>query len=309
MSSNHSTGAARASGIIDAHAQLLNTAQLSYRWMEQHSAALTFLLPNYYDIARDFAPAAYREAAASAGITGVVACEFGAADPVTEVRWIQQCHDDSGTPDAFIAAVDLTSTGLADTLARYADLPVVRAVRQPLYWSDNPLTRLGARPDFLSDPAWLRGFERVAAAGLVWDLLVYAEQLPQATQLLESFPEVTIVLEGAGWPLDRSPAGFQHWRDQLAAVSAYPNVFLKLQGIALIFGTEGEAVIPWLRAAVDIFGAERCMFATHLPVDGLLWTCEQLLDTTRRALADLDAAAQQSYLAGTAQRVYLSGSS
>ncbi len=291
--------------IVDAHAHLLNTADLSYRWIEQRTPALTHLLSNYYDIARSFTPSDYRAAVAGTGVAGVVACEFGATDPLAEARWIQRCHEESGTPDAFIAAADLSSPQLPDLLARYADLPVIRGVRQPLYWSEDPLTRLGDRPDYLTDPQWLNGFERVADAGLVWDLLLYAEQLPQAAHLLESFPEVTIVLEAGGWPLDRSPAGFRRWRDHLEAVSAHPNVTLKLQGLALIFGPSAEALTPWLRTAIEVFGPDRCLFATHLPVDGLLWTCAELLDTVRRSLGNLDQAALQRFLGETADRVYL----
>ena len=292
--------------IIDAHAHLLNTTELSYRWMHQQSPELTFLLPNYYDIARDFTPNDYRDAVAGTGITGVVACEFGAVEPLAEARWVQRCHDTTGTPEGFIAAIDLCSSRVPDLLAQYAELDVVRAVRQPLYWSENPLTRLGARPDYLTDLDWLHGFEHVADTGLGWDLLLYAEQLRQAVDLLNAFPEVPIVLEATGWPLDRSPDGFKRWRDQLLTVSEYPNVVLKLQGLALIFGPNAESISPWLRTAVEIFGADRCMFASHLPVDGLLWTCEQLLTTTRHALAGMDPAAQQDYFAGTATRVYLS---
>ncbi len=293
--------------IIDAHAHFLNTAALTYRWMEQRSPELTSLLANYYDIAHDFGPADYRDAVAASGISGVVACEFGAEDSAAEARWIQHCHDTTGTPDAFIAATDLTSPRLPGLLARYRDLPVVRAVRQPLYWSDDPLTRLGARPDFLTDPDWLHGFELVAREGLVWDLLLYSEQLPQAGRLFDDFPEVPIVLEAAGWPLDRSQAGVERWRDNLRAVAEHPIVVLKLQGLALLFRADRDAVSLWISAAIDIFGADRCMFATHLPVDGLLWTAGELLDTTRYALAGLEPAAVEDYLSGTAERVYLAG--
>jgi hypothetical protein len=43
--------------------------------------------------------------------------------------------------------------------------------------ADDPLRRLGAHPDYLTGSAWWRGFERVAEQGLVWDLLVYDEQV------------------------------------------------------------------------------------------------------------------------------------
>lgn len=112
-----------------------------------------------------------------------------------------------------IAAVQLDSGDLTGVLARYRDLPVVRAVRQPLYWAADPIKRLGARGDYLSDPAWLRGFEQVADAGLVWDLLVYDEQLPATHELIAAFPDTTFVLEAAGWPVDLTAEGFTRWRN------------------------------------------------------------------------------------------------
>ena len=78
-----------------------------------------------------------------------------------------------------------------------------------------PRRRLGAHPDFLSDAAWLRGFESVAATDLTWDLLVYDEQLPAAEELLRSFPSTRIVLEATGWPLDQSPDGYRGWEERL----------------------------------------------------------------------------------------------
>jgi predicted TIM-barrel fold metal-dependent hydrolase len=155
---------------------------------------LTALLTNYYDAAHRYLPQDYRADVNATPITAAVACEFGAADAIAEAIWVQQCADRFGVPNAFIAAVQLESPNLSGVLARYRDLPIVRAVRQPLYWAADPSKRLGARGDYLSDPAWLRGFEQVAAAGLVWDLLVYDEQLPAAHELIASFPDTTFVL-------------------------------------------------------------------------------------------------------------------
>ena len=292
--------------VVDAHAHLIDTQRLRYPWIDEQSPALTALLANYYDIAHDYSPDDYRSDVDPAGVTASVACEFGAIDGIAEAEWVQRCHDETGTPGAFIAAVDLCADDLADRLARYRDLPVVRAVRQPLYWADDPLARLGARSDYVTDSQWLRGFERVAESGLVWDLLLYAEQLAAAGQLLDSFPDVPIVLEAGGWPRDRSPDGVRRWQDALIAVAQRPNVTLKLQGLALIFGPSEKEISPWLRAAIEIFGADRCMFATHLPVDGLLWTASDLLGATERILADRPISDRDAYLAGTARRIYLS---
>src|ERR1700712_2633666 len=74
-----------------------SSCELSYRSNQQRSPELTSLLPNYYDIARDFTPPDYQDAVAGPGITGAVACEFGAVEPLAEARWVQRCHDTTGT--------------------------------------------------------------------------------------------------------------------------------------------------------------------------------------------------------------------
>jgi predicted TIM-barrel fold metal-dependent hydrolase len=289
--------------LVDAHLHLLDLERLDYPWIRRRDPVLAALLDDYFDIAHDYDVGDYRkDVAGEPALT--VACEFGAADSVAEAAWAQRCSEASGTPSAFIAGVDLASPALPDVLARYRDLPVVRAVRQPLYWADDPLRRLGARPDYLTDAAWWRGFERMAGEGLVWDLLVYDEQLPATHELIRSFPETRIVLEAAGWPLDQSDEGFARWVDRLSAVSQFPNVTLKLQGLALIFGSSADVLRPWVRAAVGIFGPGRCMFATHFPVDRLVWSFDDLVETLLVILDDLSPQEAQAFFSGCARREY-----
>ena len=290
--------------VVDAHHHLINLKELEYPWIQRRSPVLEALLVNYYEIAHDYDVDRYRSDIDDGRLVKSVASEFGAADAVAEATWIQQCSARHGFPHGFIADVDLTSPSLADVLARYRELPIVRAVRQPLYWAEDPLRRLGARPDYLTDPAWWRGFERVAEAGFVWELLLYDEQLPAAHELIRSFPQTRIVLEAAGWPLARSADGFKRWEERLEAVSQFPNVTLKLQGLALLFGASTEPLQSWVRTAVRIFGARRCMFATHFPVDRLLWSFDESVRTLLAILSDLTAEEQRAFFSGCAIREY-----
>lgn len=290
--------------IVDAHHHLINVTDLVYPWIDNRMPALTALLPNYYDAAHQYLPQDYRDDVDALPVTASIACEFGAADAVAEAMWVQQCADRLGVPNAFIAAVQLDSPDLPSVLARYRDIPMVRGVREPLYWAADPIKRLGARADLLSDPAWLHGFEQVADAGLVWDLLVYDEQLPATHDLITSFPDTTFVLEAAGWPLDLTADGFSRWQERLGTVSEFPNVVLKLQGLALIFGPSEEAVGRWIRMALSIFGARRCMFASHYPVDHLLWDSQVMVSTVRAALGDLPEKDCAEFFGETARQVY-----
>jgi predicted TIM-barrel fold metal-dependent hydrolase len=298
------TDAASGPAIVDAHHHLLDLRRIRYPWIEMKSPVLQDLLPNYYDAAHTYSPLDYRVDVNAEPISASVACEFGAADGVAEARWVQECAESFHVPSAFIGAAPLASAGLPDVLAQYRDLPVVRAVRQPLYWAADPLKRLAARGDYLVDPYWVRDFERVAETGLVWDLLVYDEQLPATHDLIRSFPATTFVLEAAGWPLDKSPLGFARWKERLQAVSEFSNVVLKLQGLALIFGTSREAIEPWVTSAVRIFGPARCMLASHYPVDKLLWGAQAMVGTIRTILSELSGAEQADFFGETARRVY-----
>jgi len=85
-----------------------------------------------------------------------------------------------------------------------------------LYWADDPRRRLGARPDFLTDPQWLTASNRSprpVSRGTC------SQQLPDTHELLRSFPQTSIVLEAIGWPLDHSPDGFRRWAERLEEVS------------------------------------------------------------------------------------------
>ncbi|MGZ4665721.1 MAG: amidohydrolase family protein [Frankiaceae bacterium] len=290
--------------VVDAHYHLINLKELEYPWIQRRSPVLEALLDNYYEIAHHYDVDRYRSDVGDGRLVKAVASEFGAADAAAEATWIQHCSEIHGFPHGFIASVDLTSPSLGDVLTRYRELPVVRAVRQPLYWAEDPLRRLGARPDYLTDLAWWRGFERVAEAGFVWELLLYDEQLPDAHELMRSFPQTGIVLEAAGWPVGRSADGFKRWEERLEAVSLFPNVTLKLQGLALLFGASTEALQPWVRTAVRIFGPRRCMFATHFPVDRLLWSFDESVRTLLAILSDLTTEEQRAFFSGCAIREY-----
>jgi predicted TIM-barrel fold metal-dependent hydrolase len=128
-----------------------------------------------------------------------------------------------------------------------------------------------------------------------------AQIAPSAHELIASFPETTFVLEAAGWPVDLGDDGFASWTERLEAVSSFPNVAIKLQGVALIFGTTRELVEPWVATAVRIFGPTRAMFATHWPVDHLLWDIGTLVSTLRAILGDLTFEQEAEFLAGTAR--------
>ena len=229
------------------------------------ASRLTALLPNYYDAAHPYLPQDYR--------ADVARCLSRPRSRVSSARQTVSRRR-SGYSSAPTVLMFRTRSSRPCSSIHMICRTFSRGIRI-CRWSGRFASHCIGRPTpssgwvraatISATRAWLRGFEQVADAGLVWDLLVYDEQLPETHHLITSFPETTFVLEAIGWPLDLTAEGFSRWEERLRAVSEFPNVVLKLQGIALIFGTSLAAIGPWIRMAISIFGARRCMFATSLP--------------------------------------------
>ena len=96
------------------------------------------------------------------------------------------------------------------------------------------------------------------------------------------------------------------WRtgiDALADVGE--NVLCKLSGLAMPFGSMSvDALGPWLEYAMEVFGVDRCMFASNFPVDAVHGTFDELYTTFSAVTAGLDSGSRDNLFAATAERVY-----
>jgi len=195
----------------------------------------------------------------------------------------------------------LGSPAIADTLARLRELPGGHAlvgIRHQVQEEPDP--------GWLGRPSVRRGLAAVGAAGLAYDLLVTAGQLPAAAAAARALPEVRFVLDHAGNP----PAGQDAaaaWRRDVLELSRAQNVTVKLSG--LVTRTYPDRVPPrllrsWAQELLDSFGPDRMMFGSDWPVCTLTSSYDEVLAAARDAVAGLSAAEQQSVFAGTATRFY-----
>jgi predicted TIM-barrel fold metal-dependent hydrolase len=142
--------------------------------------------------------------------------------------------------------------------------------------------------------------------GLVFELMAHPDQLQAAATGLEPFGELVVVVEHTGWPRSSSDEEHALWRagiDALAGLGA--NVVCKLSGLAMPLGTmRADAFAPWLEHAIEVFGVDRCMFASNFPVDGMHGTFDELYATFAAVTAGLDDQARDKLFATNAERIY-----
>ena len=71
------------------------------------------------------------------------------------------------------------------------------------------------------------------------------------------------------------------------------------------FGTMAvEAFAPWFEFALDVFGVDRCMFASNFPVDSAAGSFDDLYTTFSAVTARFDPASREKVFAATDERVY-----
>jgi predicted TIM-barrel fold metal-dependent hydrolase len=65
-----------------------------------------------------------------------------------------------------------------------------------------------------------------------------------------------------------------------------------------------DSIRRWVWVCIELFGPDRCMFASNWPIDNLFTTYPRLLATFRTITEDLTVDERDAVFAGTAERVY-----
>ena len=152
----------------------------------------------------------------------------------------------------------------------------------------NPLKRFAKRADLLSDPAWRSGVARLRGHDFKCGLEVFAPQLSDLLKVVRLYPDVGFTLAVLGWPIDLSPAGFTRWRKDVGELSRCENVCASISAIECIFGMQWtlERVSPWVKSLIEMFGPNRCMFGSHMPIAALSFGFERTYTAYQELVAD-----------------------
>ena len=291
---------------VDAHHHFQDIESHYYPWLCDSDAPpklegdLTPIRMNYMpkDFARDLS---------SIDIVKSVHVQNGwdPRDPVGETRWLQELADRTGFPNAIVAYADLGSPDVEQLLAAHCESANVRGIRQILNWHDNPALCVATRPDLMNDETWRRGFACLEKYCLSFDLQIYWQQWEQACRLANDFPRTSILLNHFGMPVDRSPAAIAGWDAALRKLAECTNILIKLSGVGL--GHPHWTIAdtsPLLRRAIGIFGADRAMFGTNLPVDRLFAVPDHILECYAQVLQGFGAADRLALTITNAERAY-----
>jgi predicted TIM-barrel fold metal-dependent hydrolase len=290
---------------IDAHHHLWDLTANHYPWLAGPPVEAHF--GPYDKIRKNYLVEDYLNDIQGQGIIKSVHVEAGsdALDPVKETRWLQRQADTHGFPHGIVAYADLAADNVGGVLEAHCRSPNVRGIRmmmrRPGELRRGPLT--SGSP--MTDPAWRRGFKMLGEMGLTFDLQAPPPLMAEAADLAAAFPEAQLVLTHAGLPLDRTPDGMEAWRKGMRLLAERPNVVVKVSGIPMTdWAWSVGSLRPIVLETIDIFGIERAMFGSNLPVDGLYSDFATLWSAYRKVTAGFTPEEQRRLFQDNARRVY-----
>ncbi|MFI8306253.1 amidohydrolase family protein [Streptomyces sp. NPDC085927] len=283
-------GAVTGRRIIDAHHHVWDLTARPQPWITGKALA---------PLARSFSAADLATEARAAGVTGTVVVQTVCVPEETPELLALAAGSD------LIAGVvgwtDLTAPDVADAIATLRERPGgdrLAGIRHQV--QDEP------------DPCWLlrpdvqRGLAAVAAAGLVYDLVVKPHQLAAATDAAALLPGLTFVLDHLGKPPIATGA-LEPWAADLRRLAALPNTVCKLSGLV----TEAapgtwriEDLRPYAETALDAFGPQRLMFGSDWPVCTLRADCTAVVDIADTLTEALHPGEKNAVFHRNALRVY-----
>lgn len=176
---------------------------------------------------------------------------------------------------------------------------------------------------FLQD-RFRAGFAELGRRGLSFDAWLYHPQIPELTDLARAFPDTTIIFDHFGGPLGIGPyAGhadeiYAQWQMDVQSLAECKNVYAKLGGIVMpingfgwhkrdVPATSDEIVAltgRYHRAAIELFGPERCMFESNFPVDKQSCSYAVLWNAFKKIAADHNAEDKRRLFHDTAVEAY-----
>jgi L-fuconolactonase len=271
---------------IDAHHHLWRYTQADYGWINEEMRSLR----------RDFLPADLRQEMDRAGVDATVCVQ--ARQSLEETASLLQFAAEHPWIAGVVGWAPIAGDDFPPRLDALLAHPKLKGLRHVL--QDEPDPAFALRPEFQ------RGLSALRGTGLVYDILIYAPQLPVAAELAGRHPQQVFVLDHLAKPKIAAGA-LSPWREDLRELAKRPNVWCKLSGLvteANWASWTDDSLRPYLDAALEAFGPGRLLAGSDWPVCTVASSYSRWWQVLRAWAAQLSSNEQEAILGRNAAEVY-----
>jgi len=292
--------------IVDPHQHFWDLSRNYYPWL-CGPKPVHFRYGDYTSLKRNYLPPDYLRDAGALNIVKTVHEDalWDPSDPAGETRWLETVAAEYGYPHACIGSALFARDDIEAVLAAHARSKLTRGVRNFPASAAKASEAKRGQPGSMDDPKWRRGYALLEKHGFLFDVQVPWWHLDALAELARDFPNTQIVIVHTALPHDRSDEALAGWRAALELAAAQPNMAIKISGL-------GRPGLPWtltangpiIRDTINIFGPERCMFASNFPVDGLAGLFQMIYGGFRAAVSNRPIEERRMLFHDNAVRIY-----
>ncbi|MDP6903643.1 MAG: amidohydrolase family protein [Verrucomicrobiota bacterium] len=274
--------------MIDAHQHFWQLSQpFDYCWLDN---------PELSRIRRDYLPIDLKPHLDAVGIKQSIFVQT--QHNLEENRWVLAMAEQTDWLAGVVGWVDLASEQCEEQLLEFKDHPKFVGIRHVV--QDEP------DEDFIIRPEILRGLKVLEKHGVPYDLLFYVQHLKHADQLGRELPQLPMVIDHLSKPKIKAQS-MDDWLPQLRAAAKHEHIFCKLSGMITEADWEDwrpADLKPYVEAALEHFGPNRCMYGSDWPVCELAGSYEQVHGALKEVLGSISDAEAHEIFEGTARRFY-----
>lgn len=270
---------------IDAHHHLWRYSADDYGWIGDDMRALR----------RDFLLDELRSELCCAGIYGTVAVQ--ARQTVEETSWLLSLATEGSPILGVVGWLPLSDPAIDQWIEQFRQHSRFKGLRHVVQ----------AEPDgFLDQNAFNNGIRALRGTGLVYDILIYARQLPEAIRFVSRHPDQSFVLDHIGKPDIRNGA-ISDWRARIRELALRSNISCKLSGMVTEANWSDWSAADlgrYFEVILEAFGSQRIMAGSDWPVLTVASSYGQWWQIVEQWLTPLSTDEQTRILGGSAIRVY-----
>ena len=272
--------------IIDAHHHFWKYDPVTYGWINDEMK----------EIRKDFLPADLKETVEKAGVAKVISVQ--ARQCLEETDWLLKFASENDYISGVTGWVPLADDHIGDVLDHYKGETKLKAVRHVV--QDEP------DPGFILGEKFNRGVALLKDYALVYEILVFEDQLPDAIRFVDRHPGQRFVLDHIAKP--RIKEGLtEPWKQNITELARRDHVSCKISGMvteaSLTEWTEKD-LFPYFLHVLEAFGPARMMFGSDWPVCLSAVSYSDWLDLVKKWISPLSSDEQKNILYKNAVNVY-----
>lgn len=272
--------------IIDTHHHFWKYNPQEYGWIDDEMAV----------IRRNFLPGDLKKVIEENGVDGVVSVH--ARQTIEETNVLLQFAKENSFMKGVVGWLPIAAKNFPQILGEFASNKNLKGLRHVVQGEPDP--------EFILGKDFNRGISILKDFNLVYDILIYEQQLPNTIKFVDMHPNQQFVLDHIAKPKIKTNE-IKVWEKNIRELAKRENVVCKISGMV----TEAdfklwtpEQLKPYFEVVLEAFSPERLMFGSDWPVCLVATEYGSWLELVKNQISVFSCDEQDDTLFKNALRIY-----